>query len=65
MKDLRKPVVKTPPRSAAPRQLMIAFEPPQLWMMHATERRRIVLCLANLLIQAAGGATEEDRDDER
>jgi hypothetical protein len=29
------------------------------------ERRRIVLCLANLLIQAASGVPEEDRDDER
>jgi hypothetical protein len=65
MKLLRKPVVTTPSRLASPRQLVIAFGSPQLWMMNVPERRRIVVCLANLLTQAAGGAPEEDSDDER
>jgi hypothetical protein len=66
MKRLRKPTVTTPARPRAPRQLAIAFESPQLWAMHAPERRRIVLCLATLLIQAAAGVTEEESgDDER
>lgn len=65
MKRLRKFAVATPSRPTRPRQLMIAFEPPQLWKMHIPERRRIVVCLANLLMQAAGGAIEEGSDDER
>ncbi len=64
MKRLRKPTVTTPARRTAPRQLAIAFESPQLWAMHAPERRRIVSCLAILLMQAAG-VTEESGDDER
>jgi hypothetical protein len=66
MKQLRKPVVTLRPRPATPRQLVIAFESPQLWAMRAPERRRIVVCLANLLMQAVGGAiAEENSDDER
>jgi hypothetical protein len=65
MKPLRKPVVTTPSRPATPRQLVIAFDSPQLWMMNVPERRRIVVCLANILMQEAGGAPEEDSDDER
>ena len=65
MKLLRKPVVTTPSRRATPRQLVIAFESPQLWSMHVVERRRIVVCLANLLVLASGGPSEEDCDDER
>jgi hypothetical protein len=33
--------------------------------MDVPERRRIIVCLANLLMQAAGGATEGDGDEER
>lgn len=65
MKHLRKPAVAKPLRPAPPRQLMIAFESPQLWRMNTPERRRIVACLANLLMQAAGSATEESSDDKR
>jgi hypothetical protein len=65
MKHLRNPVVTTPSRPPPPRQLAIAFEP-RGRTMHAIERRRIVACLANLLMQAAGDATEEESsDDER
>jgi hypothetical protein len=66
MKPLRKPVAALPPRTANPRQLVIAFEAPQLWAMQAPERRKIVERLAILLMQAAGGVTEEENgDDER
>ena len=65
MKRLRKPVSTTSFRGGNPRQFVIAFESPQLWTMDVPERRRIVVCLANLLMQAAGGATEEDSDDKR
>ena len=48
-------------RPDVPRQLVIAFEAPQLWMMQPPERQRIVLSLANLLMQAAGNdPLEED-----
>jgi hypothetical protein len=49
-----------------PRQLVVAFETPQLWMMQPPERQRIVSSLANLLRQAAGDdPLEEDGDDGR
>ena len=49
-----------------PRQLVIAFEAPQLWMMQPPERQRIVSSLANLVMQAAGDdPLEEDGDDGR
>ena len=65
MRHLRKSAVAMPSRPARPRQLTIAFESPQLWRMDAPERRRIVVCLANLLTQAVGVAIEESSDDER
>jgi hypothetical protein len=53
-------------RLDVPRQLVIAFDAPQLWMMQPPERQRIVSSLANLLMQAAGDdALEEDGDDGR
>jgi hypothetical protein len=53
-------------RPDVPRQLVIAFEAPQLWMMQPPERQRIVSSLANLLMQAAGNdPLEEDGDDGR
>src|SRR5271168_4441020 len=53
-------------RPDVPRQLAIAFEAPQLWMMQPPERQRIVSSLANLLLQAAGDdPLEEDGDDRR
>jgi acyl-CoA reductase-like NAD-dependent aldehyde dehydrogenase len=64
MRDLQKPS-----HPMAPRQLVIAFEQPQLWRMPVTERRKIVVSLANLLMEAAGDAAEteeeENGDDER
>jgi hypothetical protein len=66
MKRLQEPIGATPPRPAVPRQLAIAFEAPQLWMMQPPERQRIVSSLANLLMQAAGDdPLEEDGDDGR
>ncbi|MCQ4191036.1 hypothetical protein [Methylocystis suflitae] len=69
MKHLQKPVEAMPSRLAAARQLVIGFEQPQSWLMHATERLKIVASLANLLMEAAGNtgeaADEENSDDER
>jgi hypothetical protein len=66
MSNLPKPVGTTPPRLAAPRQLVITFESPLLSTMSAAERRKVVACVINLLIQAAGATEkEEDGDDER
>ncbi len=66
MKALPQPARTRPPRPTAPRQFAMAFEAPQLWMMEVAERRKIVVCLANVLLQAAGEAAEEESsDDER
>ncbi len=58
MKHLQKPVEAMPSRRAAARQLVIGFEQPQSWLMHATERSKIVASLANLLVEAAGNTGE-------
>ena len=69
MRHLQKPVGTTSARPMAPRQLVIAFEQPQLWLMPVTDRQRIVVSLASLLMQAAGDVAEteeeENGDDER
>jgi hypothetical protein len=52
-------------RPDVPRQLVIAFEAPQLWMMQPPERQRIVSSLANVLIQAAGDDLQEEEDNDR
>jgi hypothetical protein len=53
-------------RPDVPRQLVIAFEAPQLWMMQPQERQKIVSSLANVLLQAAGDdLPEEDGNDRR
>jgi hypothetical protein len=58
--------IEAKPRPDVPRQLVIAFEAPQLWMMQPQERQKIVSSLANVLIQAAGDdRLEEDGDDRR
>ena len=63
MKRLQE-TIKAEPRPDVPRQLVIAFEAPQLWMMQPLERQKIVSSLANVLIQAAGDdLLEEDGDD--
>ena len=66
MKALPEPAGARSPRLPAPRQLAMAFEGPQLWMLEAAKRRKIVVCLANVLLKAAGEAAEaESGDDER
>jgi len=56
--------IEAKPRPDVPRQLVIAFEAPQLWRMQPQERQKIVSSLANVLIQAAGDdLPEEDGDD--
>ena len=63
MKRLQE-TIEAKPRPDVPRQLIIAFEAPQLWMMQPQERQKIVSSLANVLIQAAGDdLLEEDGDD--
>ena len=65
MKPLQEPT-EAKPRPGVPCQLVIAFEAPQLWVMLPSERQRVVLSLANLLMQAAGDdSLEEDGDDGR
>jgi hypothetical protein len=65
MKRLQE-TIEAKPRPDVPRQLAIALETPQLWMMQPPERQRIVSSLANLLMQAAGDdSLEEDGDDGR
>jgi uncharacterized protein YcgL (UPF0745 family) len=65
MKRLQE-TIAAKPRPDVPRQLVIAFEAPQLWMMQPLERQKIVSSLANVLIQAAGDdLLEEDGDDRR
>ena len=58
--------IEAKPRPDVPRQLVIAFEAPQLWRMQPQERQKIVSSLAKVLIQAAGDdLLEEDGDDRR
>jgi hypothetical protein len=65
MKRLQE-TIETKPRPDVPRQLVIAFEAPQLWMMQPSERQKIVSSLANVLLQAAGDdLLEEDSNDRR
>ena len=65
MKRLQE-TIEAKPRPDVPRQLVTAFEAPQLWMMQPQERQKIVSSLANVLIQAAGDdLLEEDGDDRR
>ena len=65
MKRLQE-TIEAKPRPDVSRQLVIAFEAPQLWMMQPPERQRIISSLANLLMQAAGDdPLEEDGDDGR
>ena len=52
-------------RPDVPRQLVIAFEAPQLWMMQPPDRQRIISTLANVLMQAAGDDLLEEDDDDR
>jgi len=65
MKRLQE-TIEAKPRPDVPRQLVIAFEAPQLWMMQPLERQKIVSSLAKVLIQAVGDdLLEEDGDDRR
>ena len=49
----------------APRQLSLTLDSIQLQAMSRSERSKVLSCLGNLLMQAAGAATEECDDDER
>jgi hypothetical protein len=64
MKRLQE-TIEAKPRPDVPCQLAIAFEAPLLWMMQPSERQRIVLSLASLLMQAAGDDPLEEGGDDR
>jgi hypothetical protein len=51
--------------AVAERQLRIMFDSVLLGTMKAPEHAKVVARLANLLMQAAGVATQEHADDER
>jgi hypothetical protein len=61
MKNLTAPAA----RSASPRQLSIPFDSARVRGMTPAERRIALVRLANLLLEAGGGAAEECDDDER
>jgi len=65
MNNSRKSVPTTPAPSVVPRQLSIVFDSIRLRGMSASERTKTIMCLANVLMQAAGVATGERDDDER
>jgi hypothetical protein len=60
MKKLEAPV-----QSAAPRQLNLLFDAGRTAVLDAAERHKAMLALAQILMQAAGLATEDLADDER
>ncbi len=61
----RLPTSSAPPATPAQRQLSIAFESPMLQGLEPSERNRIVLKLALLLLQAAGVPAAGSDHDER
>jgi hypothetical protein len=48
-----------------PRQSNLAFTSIQLSGMNLSQRAQALSCLANLLMLAAGGADQEDSDEQR
>ena len=52
------------PAPAAPRQLSMPFEPGTFRGMSRGERSTVLARMARLLLEAAGVAVEEGRDDE-
>lgn len=52
-------------RPSPPKQLLIALDSTRLRGMNPHDRRQAVTCLAILLAEAAGVATDEERDDDR
>jgi hypothetical protein len=65
MSNSPKSVPATPVPSVVPRQLSIVFDSIRLRGMSASERTKTIVCLANLLMRAAGVAMGERDDDER
>ena len=56
-------LLRQPPAAAhqTPRQLLIPFQTTALACLHASERDKVIACLANVLLQAAGA--EGDQHD--
>ena len=61
----RLPTTSASPTTQAQRQLSIAFESPVLQDLDPSERSKVVMQLALLLLQAAGVAATEGDHDER
>lgn len=61
----RLPTSSAPPATPAQRQLSIAFESPMLPDLDPSERNRVVLKLALLLMEAAGVPAAGSGHDER
>jgi len=57
--------LETPIQSAAPRQLNLSFDAGRTAVLDAAERHKAMLALTQILMQAAGLATEDLADDER
>jgi hypothetical protein len=47
-----------------PRQSSLAFTSVQLSKMNSSQKARVLSCLANLLVLAAGHAVQEANDDQ-
>jgi hypothetical protein len=57
--------LETPVPPAGTRQLNLSFDAGRTAALDAAERHKAVLALAQILMQAAGLATEDLADDER
>ena len=57
--------LETPAPPAGTRQLNLSFDAERTRALDAAERQKAVLALTQILMQAAGLATEDLADDER
>jgi hypothetical protein len=56
-------ILKIPAASSNPRQLSLSFDSKQLTALNVTDRGKIAVALAQILMQAAGLTVEELDDD--
>jgi len=57
-------ILTIPEASLSPRQLSLLLDSKQLMALNATDRSKVTMMLAQILIQAAGLVIEELDDDE-
>jgi len=57
-------ILTIPEASLSPRQLSLLLDSKQLTALNATDRSKVTMMLAQILIQAAGLVIEELDDDE-